>query len=87
MADLPCFHPRIETQVNTTYLTDSGKYAADIRIACADCGEPFAFPSHLPVGVDLSGVARSLDGTELRIAILPQSTSALDALSERPSDG
>jgi len=56
-------------------LTDSGRFAADVRIKCAQCGEPFRFLG-LPCGVDLDGAAVSADGTEARLAIGTNETVA-----------
>lgn len=67
--DRPCPHPETEVTVRVTHLEDSGKTQADIRISCAACGVPYLFPAEIPVGVDLRGVARSFDGSELRVAI------------------
>ncbi len=47
-------------------------FAADVRIQCADCGEPFQFLG-LPAGYNAKGAAVSVDGLEARLAICPRS--------------
>jgi hypothetical protein len=68
--DRPCPHTETAAIVEVIHLEDSDRWQAQIHIWCAHCDEPFLWPAEIPVGVDLSGVARSLDGQELRIAIL-----------------
>lgn len=46
-------------------------YTAEIRIECAECGEPFQFLG-LPMGHSAYGAATSVDALELRAAIKPQ---------------
>lgn len=46
------------------------RYMADVRVRCADCGQPFRFLG-LPMGCDLSGASVSVNGQEARLAILP----------------
>ena len=70
-----CKH-NIITDVQFNFLEDTGKYCADIRISCVDCGEKFRFLG-LPVGLDADGAAVSADGLEARLAITPQSKSKL----------
>ena len=72
--DLACQHENAQFQVDVILLEDSGKRQADIRGWCSDCEEPFLWAEQIPIGVDLSGVARSVDGQELRVAM----TSAAD---------
>ena len=45
-------------------------YMADIRVACAECGEPFQWLG-LPVGVNYDRPMVSVDGTEIRAPIWP----------------
>ena len=57
--------------VGVGYLEDSGRFTAEVRIWCADCGRPFQFIG-LPIGLDLQeGAMMSVDGQEARIAIAP----------------
>ncbi len=67
--DRPCPHERTAAHINVILLEDTGRRQAEIRVWCEECDEPFLWPSSVPVGVDLSGIARSLDGQELRVAI------------------
>lgn len=57
-------------EVSVNYLEDSGRFMADIRVSCAECGLPFQFLG-LPLGLNLGGAAMSVDGREARIAISP----------------
>jgi hypothetical protein len=66
-----CEHVNFNAFVSVNRLTDSGKFAADIKIRCTDCGHPFCFRG-LPLGLDLNGAAMSPDGREARLAIYPQ---------------
>lgn len=63
-------------------IEDKGRFAADVRIRCADCGLPFQFMGLEP-GIDMNGARVSLDGLEARMAICPQGQqpSPADALA------
>lgn len=63
-----CKHENFAAQVDVNRLEDSGRFTADVRIACSQCGTPFRFLG-LPAGVDLNGATVSVDGTEARLAI------------------
>lgn len=65
---MKCKHERFSAQVDVHRLEDSGRFQADVRIHCVQCGERFRFLG-LPAGVDLNGAAVSADGTEGRFAI------------------
>lgn len=66
-----CVHPDFEALVNVTRMEDSGLFSADIKVWCAACALPFEWPESIPMGLDLHGIARSLSGQELRVAIRP----------------
>jgi hypothetical protein len=68
-----CAHPDFDAQVIVTRLEDSGLFSADVKVWCAACALPFEFPESIPIGLDLRGIARSLSGQELRVAIAPAS--------------
>lgn len=68
MKNLRCPHLNFSANVDVNRLEDSGRFSADVRIICADCGEPFRFLG-LPCGLDLNGAAVSADGTEAHLAI------------------
>lgn len=74
-----CEHKNFDAEVDVTRLEDSGRFQADVRIRCRDCGKPFRFIG-LPAGLDLNGAATSVDATEGRFAIAPKGEvlSALD---------
>ncbi|WP_052372820.1 hypothetical protein [Amycolatopsis taiwanensis] len=76
--DRPCQHENFAAVVAVNRLTviDDGPveaFAADIRVNCADCGEPFRWIG-APAGVfgDRPGV--SIDETELRAPLRPASS-------------
>lgn len=70
-----------EATVSVSYLEDSGRFAADIQIKCAECGRPFRFIG-LPVGLNLNGAAVSVDLMEARLAVHPTG----EYLPEIPDD-
>lgn len=76
--DTVCLHTVTQCWAQVTFLSDSGQAQADIRINCAECDEAFLFPEGIVVGLSLSGVARSMDAKELRIAITPESQRAAE---------
>jgi hypothetical protein len=57
--------------VDVIRLEDSGRFAADVRIVCSACQQPFQFLG-LEAGCDLNGARVSMDGLEARLAICPQ---------------
>jgi len=59
-----------EAQVDVNRIEDTGRFNADVRIKCADCGKPMRFIG-LPMGLDMNGAAVNPDGTEGRFAIHP----------------
>lgn len=63
-----CAHRQFKANVDVSRLEDSGRFSADVRIMCADCGTPFRFLG-LPCGLDLNGATVSADGEEARMAI------------------
>ena len=70
MADR-CAHMNFSAHVAVARIEDKGRFAADIRIRCADCGLPFQFLGLAP-GLDSNGARVSIDGLEARMAICPQ---------------
>lgn len=56
--------------MQSSHLNDTGRWLAEIKISCAECGVPFAFKG-LSIGANLDGAAVSADGTEARIAVEP----------------
>jgi len=77
LLDRACPHENFHAEVVVNRLEDTGKFAAHIRIWCKHCDEPFVFLGDLPIGLDLSGVATSLDSRELRCGIYPETEAAL----------
>ena len=66
-----CKHVNLHGHLHITHLEDIGRYTADVRVHCKDCGLPFRFIG-LPAGLDLDGATVSVDGTEVRFAMAPK---------------
>lgn len=69
-----CQHMNFDARVNVTRLTDQNgnvdRYAADVRVQCAECHTPFEFRG-LPIGSHFDGATMSADAQEARLAIIP----------------
>lgn len=65
-----CEHENFDAFVEVNRIIDTGRYTADVRIKCLDCGKPMRFLG-LPMGLDMNGAAVSADGTKGRFAIHP----------------
>lgn len=70
--------------VDVNRLEDTGRFSADVRIECADCGKKMRFIG-LPMGLDLNGAAVSFDGTEGRFAIHPVGEQVPDLRDDGPA--
>jgi hypothetical protein len=66
-----CEHKSFSADVVVNRLEDRGRFSADVRIRCEDCGTPFRFIG-LPCGLDLNGAAVSVDGLEAHLAVAPK---------------
>ena len=78
--DQPCPHDLTSAEVEILLSSDTGRRMANIRIWCDVCEQPFLFADRIQVGLHFDGVARSMDGQELRVAI----RSALDDMPSLP---
>lgn len=67
----PCEHADFVANVAVNRLLDTGRFAADIRVGCAHCGEAFRFLG-APAGISYARPMVSVDGTELRCPIEPE---------------
>jgi hypothetical protein len=65
-----CRHLNFACEVAVNRLEDSGRFHADVRICCEECGLPFQFDG-LPVGLDFGKPTVSFDGREARMPISP----------------
>jgi hypothetical protein len=65
-----CRHMNFSANVAVARLENAGKFNAEIRINCADCGVSMQFLGLVP-GCNLNGANVSMDGQEARIAISP----------------
>lgn len=69
-----CRHNKAHrANVRIDYLEDAGRFMADVKIECADCGRPFQFLG-LPLGLNLAGAAMDVEGQTARLAIAPVGT-------------
>jgi hypothetical protein len=74
---MACEHEHFKAQVDVNRITvaEGGPVAgfyADVRVCCNDCDEPMVFRG-LPIGMGQGRPHMSVDGTEARLPILPQS--------------
>jgi hypothetical protein len=67
---MACAHRGFNSRVVVSRLEDSGRFMADVRITCNECGAAMKFVG-LTVGLNLDGAAVSFDGTEARLAVVP----------------
>lgn len=76
-----CEHNRFTANLVVARLTDRpGRFHADVRIVCAECGTAMKFLG-LPAGVDLNGAATSRGATEARLAIVPSNGIVVDPVA------
>jgi len=73
-----CVHKDFEAAVDVHRLLDTGKFIADVRIKCMNCGEPFRFLG-VAAGVSWRQPMVSLDELELHVPIEPQGEPRLQA--------
>jgi len=65
-----CNHNEFACEVDVIRMEDVGRFMADVRIKCNQCGKRMVFLG-LPRGVDMNGAATDTFGTEMRVAIHP----------------
>lgn len=66
-----CQHENFDAAVAVTRIVDKGRFLAEIKIKCRDCGVPMQFMG-LNEGLNYNQASVSLDGLEARIGIYPQ---------------
>jgi len=66
-----CKHMEFKSFVRVARLEDSGRFNAEVKIYCSDCGVQFRFRG-LEMGIDTEGACMSVDGLEARLAICPK---------------
>jgi hypothetical protein len=76
--DRACEHPDFAAHVSVNRLTDTEGgpvtgYSADIKVSCAECGEPFRWTG-VPGGLTQAAPRCSLDQLELRAPLRPASS-------------
>ncbi|WP_208093555.1 hypothetical protein [Serratia ureilytica] len=67
---MSCQHMSFDASVRVARVEDKGRFMAEIRITCRDCGTPMQFMGLAP-GYSLNGAHVSLDGLEANIGIFP----------------
>lgn len=68
---MTCEHKNFDAAVRVARIEDKGRFMAEIKITCRDCGTPFQFMGLEP-GLNYNGATVSLDGLEANIGIHPQ---------------
>lgn len=66
-----CQHHNFDAKVRVARIEDTGRFMAEIRINCLDCGVPMQFMGLEP-GFSFDGAHMSLDGLEANIGIHPE---------------
>jgi hypothetical protein len=66
-----CKHEAFTSAVAIHRIEDLGRFMADVKVACAECGEPFRFLG-LEAGLHFTRPAVSITGLELHVPIEPQ---------------
>ena len=74
-----CLHLNFHAHVDVSRIPENGhereratEYHADVRVKCADCGEPFCFVG-LPMGLLSDKPTMSADEEEARLILRPAS--------------
>ncbi|MFK8398124.1 hypothetical protein M2D07_006385 [Pseudomonas sp. BGr12] len=68
---MACKHNNFDAAVGVARIEDKGRFMAEIRISCRDCGVPMQFMGLTP-GLNYDGANVSLDGLEANIGIHPR---------------
>lgn len=68
---MACEHHNFSASVRVARVEDVGRFMAEIRIECSDCGVPMQFMGLEP-GLNYNGANVSLDGLEANIGIHPR---------------
>lgn len=86
MAEI-CAHESFAAEVDVNRLEDTGRFHADVRVRCADCGEAFRFLG-VAAGLSWDHPTVSVDGIELHAPIEPEGEKRLarKATFEAPRD-
>lgn len=68
---MTCAHMEFQCEVRVGRIEDVGRFVAEVRINCIECGIPFQFMGIEP-GFNYEGPTVSLDGFEANLPIHPQ---------------
>ena len=66
-----CEHLNFAAEVNVNRIVDKGRFSADVRIRCAECGMPFRFIG-ASAGYSPDRPTVNVDGTTLCAPIEPE---------------
>lgn len=89
-----CPHAQFTAAVNVARITDIGRFVADVRIRCEDCGLPFSFVG-APAGFDYNHPTVNVDATEINLPIRPGAGGVIERMhhmgwpwkGEKPEEG
>ena len=67
---MSCKHDSFDVHAMVNRIEDIKRFHMDIRVKCADCGNPFRFIG-LPMGLDFNSPTVEANGQEGRFPIYP----------------
>lgn len=67
---MTCKHLKFDAVVRVARVEDIGRFIAEIRVKCIECGTPFQFQGIQP-GMNYNGPTVSLDGLEANLPVFP----------------
>lgn len=65
-----CKHMNFAAAVNVHRFEDTGTFAAELSVSCAECGLPFSFTG-LPIAITTTRGAINIDATVVTLPIEP----------------
>lgn len=70
---MSCKHMEFDASVRVARIDDVGRFVAEVKVHCTQCGVPFQFIGIQP-GFDYEHPTVRLDGLEADLPICPQGT-------------
>lgn len=80
MSVVRCEHKEFAASVAVGRFEDTGRFMADVRVQCKECGLPFRFVG-VPAGISWDRPAVSIDNTELHAPIEPETEPRLQTMA------
>jgi len=68
---MTCAHMNFDASVSVARIEDIGRFVAEVKIRCVECGTPFQFLGLAP-GFNYEAPTVRLDGLEADLPICPQ---------------